>query len=248
MLWTFRQRLGDFIKDSTGRSRQIARERGHATRDLSGDREIEWSYVLPRIGQYTCAGARVLDFGCGSGILSRAAASVGAQATAIDLLPQQFANGLRNVDFLQTDVMDLDARAGTFDLVVQCSVIEHVGVGGRYGARNTEDMDLAVMRRLGELLRADGRMVMTLPVGRDAVMAPFHRIYGAERLPRLLSGFTSLESNYWRKREENTWEECSAEEAMEEEGNDHYYALGAMVLVKDREPAFGEGAGDSARI
>ena len=57
------------------------------------------------------------------------------------------------------------------------------------------------MEALLALLAKEGRQLMTVPVGLDMTCAPFHRIYGAERLPRLLAGYEALEEQYWQKDE-----------------------------------------------
>src|SRR5229473_2462110 len=94
--------------------------------NLLGDRDLEWTYVAARIGRYADDNSRVLDFGCGIGVLSLAAASLGARVLAIDLMPQQFETGYPNVEFRQVDVTTLDAGE-QFDLIINCSTTEHVG-------------------------------------------------------------------------------------------------------------------------
>jgi len=57
------------------------------------------------------------------------------------------------------------------------------------------DGDLDAMGILRELLAPGGRMILTIPVGRDQICGPYHRIYGEDRLPRLLDGFGVSTSN-----------------------------------------------------
>lgn len=76
------------------------------------------------------AGQKVLDIGCGGGILSETLARLGAEVTGIDLAEQnvQIARehaeraGLR-IDYRVQDITTLD---GTFDLVFNLEVVEHV--------------------------------------------------------------------------------------------------------------------------
>jgi len=192
------------------------------TFDLTGDRDVECGYVIERLGEL--AGKSVLDFGCGSGFLSLAAARAGANVLAIDLLPLQF-QLLPNIEFRHIDVMDVE---GSFDLVMNCSTIEHVGLAGRFEAQDEPDGDIEAMGRLKNLLT--GQMILTLPVGRDAVYSPLHRVYGAERLPRLLEGYNVVESSYFHKLEGNRWVSSSYEDALSTQGSESYYALGTMVL------------------
>jgi hypothetical protein len=72
---------------------------------------------------------------------------------------------------------------------------------------------------------------MTIPVGRDLVCAPLHRIYGEERLPRLLEGYSVQEAQYWRRDPAaSTWLEVERDDALHTEGSEWYYALGLFVL------------------
>lgn len=202
-------------------------------RNLQGDRDVEWTFVASRIGRYANKDSYVLDFGCGIGTLSLAAASLGARVLAIDLMPLQFVPVYSSIEFCQTDVMQLDDSSVSFDLVLNCSTIEHVGLGGRYNATAAPDGDFAAMQKLQRLMNPQGIMLLTLPVGQDAVISPLHRIYGPQRLPRLLEGYQIIESLFWRKDTHNVWTACSQKEAYAEVGNDHYYAFGCMVLQKD---------------
>jgi hypothetical protein len=205
-------------------------ETGSLALDLTGDRDIEWSYVAARIGRFAGPGKTVLDFGAGSGVLSLAAGSTGARVLAIDLMPLQFPLSYSNIEFRKLDVMDLHEEDGLYDLIMNCSTIEHVGLAGRYGSTDRPDGDIEAMAKLRSLLAPNGHMVLVLPVGQDEAFRPFHRVYGPERLPRLLDGYRVQESSYLRKNAHNEWVVCEQEEALSETGSARYYALGAMVL------------------
>jgi hypothetical protein len=59
-------------------------------------------------------------------------------------------------------------------------------------------------------------MVMTVPVGQDLVCPPLHRIYGIERLPRLLAGYAIEEQQFWWKRpRRSTWEQTERDGACD---------------------------------
>ncbi len=184
-----------------------------------------------RIGRFAGRGSRVLDFGCGEGFLTVTASAVGASVLAIDLLPRRFPVARPEIEFRQVDVRDLDEGDAPFDLIVNCSTIEHVGLGGRYGvAGDDSEGDVAAMEKLRRLLKPGGRMLLSLPVGRDAVVRPFHRIYGAERLPKVLRGYDVEEAVFFRKDGRNAWTSCSRDEALCERGGARYYALALFVL------------------
>jgi hypothetical protein len=76
-------------------------------------------------------------------------------------------------------------------------------------------------------------MIVTIPVGRDLVCAPLHRIYGQERLPRLLEGFSVQEAQYWRRDPAaSAWTRVDRDDALQTEGSEWFYALGLLVLKR----------------
>ena len=77
------------------------------------------------------AGLRVLDIGCGAGLLSESIARLGGQVTAVDAAPQNIriarAHALQSnltIDYRLGAVEDLDDRP--FDVVLNMEVVEHV--------------------------------------------------------------------------------------------------------------------------
>ena len=230
MFWKFRQILGEFIKDP--RRDLVAKNMPlHDGPDLKGDRDVEWGYIATRLGRHAVAGSSILDFGCERGIMTCAASQLGASVLAIDLQTHPFSFRHPSVEFRILDVMSLDIREA-FDLIVNCSTIEHVGLSGRYDSHDYRDGDIEAMKRLRQALKPQGVMLLTLPVGLDAIFAPVHRIYGAERLQKLLEGYKVEEDLYWVKNMENEWIPCSKDCALFEKGSTHYYALGCMTLTR----------------
>jgi hypothetical protein len=84
-----------------------------------------------------------------------------------------------------------------------------------------------------EALTPQGRMMMTLPVGQDLVCPPLHRIYGIDRLPRLLAGCAVEEQQFWRKPPRRSiWEQTDRETALATQGSASYYARRPFVLTR----------------
>ena len=78
-------------------------------------------------------GLRVLDIGCGGGLLSEPLARLGARMTGIDPAPNNVAVAARHaaeggiaVDYRLTSAEDLAAAAESFDAVLALEVVEHV--------------------------------------------------------------------------------------------------------------------------
>jgi SAM-dependent methyltransferase len=203
---------------------------GEGALDLSGDRDVEWSWVAANIPP---GPGEALDFGCGGGALGLIAALRGYRVTAIDLEDVTWPYREERLEFRRGDVLDLPLAESRFDLVINCSAIEHVGLPGRYGVTDGRpEGDLTEMARLRTLLKPGGRMLLTIPAGRDAVFPPLHRVYGPERLPRLLDGFVVERREYWGKSGENRWERREEAEVLATPPRDRLYGLGCFVLRK----------------
>jgi SAM-dependent methyltransferase len=205
--------------------------------NLSGDRDVEWTFIGSRLPS---GPGEALDFGCASGYLSLLAARKGFRVTAVDLLDQSFSWLEPNVRFLRGDVMQIGLPRNHFDLIINCSSVEHVGLPGRYDiSQGDADGDLQVMRRFLELLKPNGTLLATVPCGRDVVAASWHRVYGVERLPRLMQGYTIAKQEFWIKDNQNLWVKTNRQAALDFVPTVHptsphlcTYALGCFVLTK----------------
>jgi SAM-dependent methyltransferase len=195
--------------------------------NLVGDREVEYAWICARIPSGPGA---ALEFGCGHSYLSLVAAERGFISTALDLLSVSWNYTHPALRFVQGDILRMTWEPSSIDLILNCSVVEHVGLG-RYGDDTESNGDIAAMAALRRLLRPNGRMLMTLPVGRDAVVTPHHRIYGPQRLPRLLYGFRVEEAAFWVKDDLNRWVMTTESVALDQPGGPTRYNLGCFVLL-----------------
>jgi 2-polyprenyl-6-hydroxyphenyl methylase/3-demethylubiquinone-9 3-methyltransferase len=134
-------------------------------------------YVAERVA---LRGARVLDVGCGGGLLSEALAKSGAQVTAIDLAPNLLKvarlHGLESrvkVEYRQTVVEALaDETPASFDAVTCMEMLEHV------------PDPASIVRACARLLRPGGRLFLSTLNRTPAAFAL--AIFGAEYVARLL--------------------------------------------------------------
>lgn len=126
------------------------------------------------------AGARVLDVGCGGGLLSEAMAVAGAKVTALDLAPELVRvarlhareSGVE-VDYRQQAVESLaDEAPGSFDVVTCMEMLEHV------------PDPASVVEACARLLRPGGRLFLSTLNRTPAAFAL--AVVGAEYLARLL--------------------------------------------------------------
>jgi SAM-dependent methyltransferase len=197
-------------------------------RTLAGDREIEWTWTLAHVRREP---GRILDFGSGNGMMALGAAFAGNDVVAVDLEPEQYAFHPSGIEYVQGDLNELELEPGAFDQILNCSTVEHVGLAGRYGSPDDPDGDLRAMENMARLLKPDGSMILTIPVGQDAVHRPLHRIYGGERLPRLLEHWAIGEERYWAKPRDDRFEPVARDDALAVTGSASYYALGLFVVT-----------------
>lgn len=202
------------------------------TPNLGGDRGIEYGWCeqhLPTNGLTKT----VLDLGsAGHSHLATVAVQRGYRVTALDQQPFTPPPGVIGI---VGDMRTVKGKA--FDVVLNCSTVEHVGLAGRYGVTEDDsDGDLQAMQNLRHMVKPDGVMLLTIPVGRDYVHRPLHRVYGRERLPRLLEGYEVVQSAYYLKRGDQ-WCEVAESEALNtytvslaEDWRSNYLALGGFVL------------------
>lgn len=76
----------------------------------------------------------------------------------------------------------------SFDAAFTMSSLDHDGLG-RYGDPLNPDGDLEAIAKIADLLKPDGLLFLTVPIGPDVVVFNLHRRYGNVRLPLLLDGW-----------------------------------------------------------
>src|SRR2546426_2861467 len=114
--------------------------------NIWGERHVEWAFLSTEMPS---GPGKAIEFGCEQGYMSLLAAQRGFHVVANDLEKQSFLWQHPNVEFRQGDFLKLDLPRNHFDLAINCSSVEHVGVAGRYGITVSEDDgDIHVMSRL----------------------------------------------------------------------------------------------------
>jgi 2-polyprenyl-6-hydroxyphenyl methylase/3-demethylubiquinone-9 3-methyltransferase len=153
-------------------------------------------YVAART---TLRGARVLDVGCGGGLLSEALAGEGAEVTALDLAPDLLKiarlHGLESgvkVDYRQMPVEALAAEMPeSFDAITCMEMLEHV------------PDPASVLRACATLLKPGGQLFLSTLNRTPAAFAL--AIVGAEYVARLLPKGTHRYQDFIRPSELAAW-------------------------------------------
>ncbi|RKX93373.1 MAG: hypothetical protein DRP84_08565 [Spirochaetes bacterium] len=196
--------------------------------NLRGDRDVEYSWIAINIPS---GSGKALDFGCGQGWMGLLAARRGYDVIAIDLQPVDWYYKHPNLKFIQGDILKLNFPPQSFDLVINCSSIEHVGLKGRYSVvEDRPDGDIEAMQKIRRLLKPEGFMLLTIPVGKDVLFPPLHRVYGRMRLPKLLEGYRVDKREYWIKDNQNCWISTDEYTALNQKPHRYSYGLGCFVL------------------
>jgi SAM-dependent methyltransferase len=195
--------------------------------DLDGEKLLDWGWIC---GNLPRGRKKALEIGCGESPVIPTMLAIGYQVVGVDLGDRlaHLVTGFTHVrgDFNQVD-LDSD-----FDVVVACSSIEHFGLSGRYGSCEDPSADLKAAQKILHHLASGGLLFLTVPVGRDIVHRPWHRVYGKARLPQLIHGFEVVQQRFFDKEPWGPWREVGEEVALEYPVEIKRYALGQFILRK----------------
>jgi hypothetical protein len=172
--------------------------------------EVELRWVNERVAEVPYAfralsriepNAKVLDVGATESSLCLSLATLGYDVTAIDPRPNPLSH-----ERLRTVVGAIEnwEEDVTFDAVICLSTIEHIGTGG-YGQETADDRtDLAAMKRMRELTRPGGLLVLTTSVG-QAGLNDSGRVYDRQGLDELLEGWETQDLTLVQRKDATTW-------------------------------------------
>ncbi len=164
------------------------------------ERIAEVPYVFAAIGGLE-PGARILDVGAAESTVALSLASLGFDVTALDIRPYPISHPRLRSIVAAIENWETDER---FDAVVCLSTIEHVGLGA-YGEKPTDGRaDLAAMRRMLEVTKPGGRLLLTTRFG-PAATDELQRTYDHSGLDQLLEGWKVNDLTMLRREDDTTW-------------------------------------------
>lgn len=85
-----------------------------------------------------------------------------------------------------------EAEQRQFDAIISIATFDSAGLG-RYGDQIDPNADLKAMEKAKSLLKEDGLLFLSVPVGQDCLIWNQHRVYGSNRLKILLKGWRIVE-------------------------------------------------------
>lgn len=115
-------------------------------------------FISNAISSKAYAGAKILDVGCGNGVISRHLGKLGFNVLGIDVSEQTIKrarelNTLPNVSFEVISAEQLVAQGDTFDAIICSEVLEHL--------QNPSSL----LKVLHQSLKPDGLLIVTVPNG-----------------------------------------------------------------------------------
>jgi SAM-dependent methyltransferase len=145
--------------------------------------------------------AAVLDVGATESTLCLSLATLGYHVTAIDPRPNPLSHERLRVVVGNIEEWESDTA---FDAVVCLSTMEHIGTGDYGQEASKRQVDLDAMKRIRELTRPGGLLVLTTPVG-EATGNGRGRVYDRAGLDDLLEGWEVADLTLVQRRDSTTW-------------------------------------------
>lgn len=199
---------------------------------LKGDRCIEYAFVIKNLVNLDKnIYKNVIDVGCHASPLTTIIREVGFTVDGIDLLPSPVL--YEGVEYIHGDFLSMDLKK-SYDIVVLCSAIEHIGLEGRFRSSNIKEGDIKTLKKVKQLLNPNGILILTIPYGKEKTIRPLHRVYN--KTSRLLKyaydNFEVEVEEFYKNNPENIWVKCEEIEARSVIPSENNYALGLFVFLK----------------
>jgi len=198
---------------------------------LPDGRVIEYSFIIGKLA--SLEKGKVLDVGCAARLnyLPAALASIGWEVYGVDM--RQFKFRFPNFHFVLGDVTRTDFPDCFFDAVCAVSVLEHIGLSGRYGI-STQDPegDVKALMEMKRILHGGGRLLVTLPYGKEKRQTTLNRVYNRDSLEELFSGWEIKDKVFYAQDNEGFWIPVAEEETERLDKNKEALALLELAVQK----------------
>lgn len=194
-------------------------------------RMIEYSFVIGKLA--SLEKGRVLDVGCVARLnfLPATLASIGWEVYGIDV--RQFNFRFPNFHFVLGDITRTNFPDNFFNAVYAVSTLEHIGLSGRYGISNYDPQgDTKALREIRRILRGDGRLLVTLPCGKETRQTTLNRVYTRDSLGKLFSDWEIKDKIFYTQDNEGFWVPVVVEEVWGTETNKEAIALLELAAQK----------------
>ncbi|MBI4099510.1 class I SAM-dependent methyltransferase [Candidatus Microgenomates bacterium] len=192
------------------------------------DRYLEYPWMAANL---QLKRGRLLDVGSTATQILDAFLPRAVKIYGIDLNAREFSN--KKINLVRGDIRQTSYPNNYFDEVVCISVLEHVGVAGRYSSDDDPKGDLKAMQEIRRVMKKGATLLLTVPYGIRDVL-PINRLYNKTRLGRLLKGFQLVSCEY---RKFNTrfgfWFVSPEKDAAKTDMlKDRWYAVALVKAIK----------------
>jgi len=170
---------------------------------LVNERIVEQPFVFGAIAQLG-GPARIIDVGGSESTVGLSLATLGHDVTIVDPRAHPLRHAKLRHEACRLD--ELPDGVERFEVAVVLSAVEHFGLEHYGVGGDDERLDLAAMRRLRELVRPGGLLVLTVPFAAERSVDDFQRVYDEAGLAELLEGWTVATSLRVGRIDRLTWE------------------------------------------
>jgi SAM-dependent methyltransferase len=194
------------------------------------DRMVEYPFVLRELN---LKNGRILDVGPTSpyNIIPLILADKGFEVWGIDV--REFKIRHPNFHFIKGDIRKTDFPDSYFDLITAISIIEHIGLKGRYSSTMDLNGDRKAILEMMRILKRGGNMLITVPFGRAKIVAASHRVYDGISLRKLFDGLKIVKAAFYVKSESGYWLLCEESKAeLVDTSLTEEYAVACLNLSK----------------
>jgi SAM-dependent methyltransferase len=164
------------------------------------ERIVEVPYAFRALSAVRPPGT-VLDVGATESSVCLSLATLGYDVTAVDPRPNPLSHERLRVVASRIEEWQQEAA---FDAVLCLSTIEHIGTAAYAQEATDRRLDLEAMKRIRELTRPDGVLVLTTAVG-PAAVGERGRVYDREGLDELLDGWKVTDLTLVQRRDSTSW-------------------------------------------
>jgi Methyltransferase domain len=178
----------------------VAYEPRHVELRWVNERIVEVPYAFRALAG-VAPPAKVLDVGATESSVCLSLATLGYDVTAVDPRPNPLSHERLHV--VVSPIEKWKSKTA-FDAVLCLSTIEHVGTAAYEQEASDERRDLAAMKRIRELTKPEGVLVLTTGVG-EAGSGARGRVYDREGLDELLDGWTVADQTLVQRRDATSW-------------------------------------------
>ena len=140
------------------------------------------------------------DIGCERGLYPAMALHVGFSDVTVFDVRLSDCNHPHIHSICQSLGPDTEWREEKFDIVTCFSTLEHCGLG-RYGDKLDPWGDFNLVKGIKKILKPNGKLIVSFPIGRGVLYNNLHRVYSKFRLDNMLSGFKLL----WNSKFPDKW-------------------------------------------